>query len=318
VCINQADTEERSSQVSRMTAIYADALFVTCFLGDTENDSDLIMSWLLPLHLELDSKDRTTERTKSMTQLSVPQMKATMHLVSMEYWSRVWIMQEVVLARGAYLSCGDYIISWETLTIFLLCISDTTEPPAHLPFHHETMSLASQWIIPLASLWNRKINSLPLSPLLCLTMSRQRYATVASDYIYGILGFANSLPVPMDYRLGASSLYNILAVILVIMEDNLDWLTACKNFDPDFGFFTRQSSDTQAAFKQAMDSEKLLQKGARAALLSIATGGFEGTQSSIDEKTLELDSDEDPQEILREWEMLGLNCLPSWVSPTSF
>jgi hypothetical protein len=241
-------------------------------------------------------------------------MKATMYLVSREYWSRVWIMQEIVLARTAYVSCGNYMISWEVLTWFLLVVSDTIELQTGLEFHSEVRSLASQWTIPLANLWNRKINNLPLSPLLCLTMSRQRYATVSSDYIYGIMGFFQDLPFPVNYRNSAPSVYITLAVILLITSDNLDILTACKNFDPDFGFFSKQSPDMQASLRKVMDSKELSEKGARVALLSAAMGEFDEMQTNLDGNTLKLDNGLNPRVIMKAWEDVGLNCLPSWVS----
>ena len=42
-------------------------------------------------------------------------MRALRNLVQCEYWSRIWIIQEVVLARSLYLLIGDEVIQWEHL-----------------------------------------------------------------------------------------------------------------------------------------------------------------------------------------------------------
>jgi hypothetical protein len=44
--INQSKTAERNGQVGRMKTIYQNAAFVPCFLGEAENQRNIVMEFL--------------------------------------------------------------------------------------------------------------------------------------------------------------------------------------------------------------------------------------------------------------------------------
>jgi hypothetical protein len=123
VCINQNDEVEKSQQVQMMRTIYEKALSVSVWLGPAEDDSDAVMDLLnnigaqaleagiLNLRLEDLSSWFTIDRNEHLdalrTRLSDLAEKAGWGILQpalrpfskRKYWKRVWIMQEVSVAR---------------------------------------------------------------------------------------------------------------------------------------------------------------------------------------------------------------------------
>ncbi|KAF1831960.1 hypothetical protein BDW02DRAFT_571535 [Decorospora gaudefroyi] len=91
-CINQADLEERSYQVSLMRDIYMGAESVVAWLGLVQKSEEL--AFLL---------------TRYPSLLKVDEMStALVELLSKTYWTRVWVVQEFILARSVDIWCGQY------------------------------------------------------------------------------------------------------------------------------------------------------------------------------------------------------------------
>ncbi|KAJ6201965.1 heterokaryon incompatibility protein-domain-containing protein, partial [Bipolaris maydis] len=92
ICINQNDNKEKSEQVLIMGEIYSRATKVYAWLGEADRQIDCVFdvlqddldddilhkefNWLRPLYLQ-------------------------------PYWRRVWIVQELVLAKVVVVCCGD-------------------------------------------------------------------------------------------------------------------------------------------------------------------------------------------------------------------
>jgi len=95
VCINQRSMEERNHQVSQMGAIYRNAFQVVVWLGDPAFK-------MLPAFKILSddgfSKDLTAG-SMSSDEFEELKMLSLLSLCRQEYWTRLWIRQEVVLAK---------------------------------------------------------------------------------------------------------------------------------------------------------------------------------------------------------------------------
>lgn len=92
VCIDQDNVRERSRQVDMMALIYKSAWRTFAYIGEASNDSDLVLRNLsdgvwTPPHL-LDP------------------------FLARPYFSRVWVVQEVVLSRKVIMMCGDTAVQW--------------------------------------------------------------------------------------------------------------------------------------------------------------------------------------------------------------
>ena len=113
ICINQADLGERSEQVGLMATIYTAAICTHAWLGPADCRSDEIMSLLADWHhaQSLDMSEGQS-RVPSTTSLFGALFEndlctAFIDLVQRSYWTRLWIMQEVILAREVVAHCGS-------------------------------------------------------------------------------------------------------------------------------------------------------------------------------------------------------------------
>lgn len=129
LCINQDDVRERNRQVTMMGDIYKTATSVLLWLGPNLDGSKQLFQYLI-------QNGRCARQfSRSEPRLACPQESlqvwseakprgpapGTEHkdaltcLLHREYWSRAWIIQELVLARDITIHCGDQAVSWSCL-----------------------------------------------------------------------------------------------------------------------------------------------------------------------------------------------------------
>ncbi|UPK93875.1 hypothetical protein LCI18_004810 [Fusarium solani-melongenae] len=143
ICINQSNTTERNHQVRLMRKIYSSATVVLVWLGRPTAKSDLAMDSLASLTHRLLGK--STKKTSGVSPepsvlygrnpnrigysyqgdpgalrmvLDANIGDAIFSLFSRVYWRRIWIIQEVLLAREIRIVCGLRCINWNKLNSF--------------------------------------------------------------------------------------------------------------------------------------------------------------------------------------------------------
>jgi len=111
VCINQKNTAERTQQVLLMRDIYTQASIVLLWVGKPDQDSDWALdrindpSFYHGLTEPQDSNASHNSHTQEQLQVMAILAK---NVEKRCYWSRAWILQEVVLAReDPLLLCGS-------------------------------------------------------------------------------------------------------------------------------------------------------------------------------------------------------------------
>jgi hypothetical protein len=185
LCINQNDIQERSQQVSLMRRIYMGASQVVSFVGAEITDLDIGLDFIELLNSNL-SKQKFLPLVRHYQY--VRQWKAVETLWSQEYWRRVWIIQEVVVASNLVICYGHRSVPWARFSgvikqlmelsvngelrgyISMLCFTG----PAMLDRLRERRELSGQG-------W-------PLATLLQLCSDTQTQSTDPRDKIYGLLG----------------------------------------------------------------------------------------------------------------------------------
>lgn len=126
ICINQDDDEEKIHQVQKMTEIYGQAEKVLAWLGKQTTTSSLAMRLLKDLHDTI--RDRKNWNRGKLKQISFadeelshlglpsindPTWDYLNDLLHHPYFSRVWVLQELVLAKKAPLVMyGDTFFYW--------------------------------------------------------------------------------------------------------------------------------------------------------------------------------------------------------------
>lgn len=126
ICIDQKNDEERTAQVNMMSQIYRNADFVTVWLGDedeaTAKSFDLlrVLSGLPSECMEHIMPDRLNSK-EALNILGpycqIEYWKAVSRLFQRKYFTRVWIIQEISLAKKVKLQCGGHLMDWDDLTI---------------------------------------------------------------------------------------------------------------------------------------------------------------------------------------------------------
>lgn len=121
ICINQLDVKERGHQVSQMGVIYANAELVYAWLGPVADDSDSVFEYLQHFN-ELALRSPNALENSSIKSLPSEALQA---LCRREYWHRMWIKQEIVLAKEIRVCCGTKSLAWETFWSWsgLACLS---------------------------------------------------------------------------------------------------------------------------------------------------------------------------------------------------
>ncbi|KAH3984560.1 hypothetical protein HBI38_072470 [Parastagonospora nodorum] len=117
VCINQSDNEEKAQQIPLMSEIYRNASRVVAWLdGGSDEERGMHMLDLLSRPPQL-IQDRS-ERKKEMEKLGFSSFFVRRFL-SLAWFTRLWVIQEVVLNTDIVLLCGSSEISWLRLNIAL-------------------------------------------------------------------------------------------------------------------------------------------------------------------------------------------------------
>ncbi|KAL9622206.1 MAG: hypothetical protein Q9160_003389 [Pyrenula sp. 1 TL-2023] len=121
VCINQASISEKSHQVRLMGDIFSKAALVALWLGPEADGSDMAIRFLSSLHTHY-QLDPNSPETKTLLERfsqrswAASEAIAILKLYNRSYWSRIWTVQEVLLANTIIVVCGDLGLGWDCFT----------------------------------------------------------------------------------------------------------------------------------------------------------------------------------------------------------
>ncbi|KAL2063514.1 hypothetical protein VTL71DRAFT_5319 [Oculimacula yallundae] len=113
LCINQNDVDERNHQVTQMGEIYSHAETVILWLGDGQSASVLAIRSLS--ESSSDYWNVSSDNTDAASWTTLPILMAFRALCRQKYWTRLWIIQEVLLATTIELQWADEVCQWSQL-----------------------------------------------------------------------------------------------------------------------------------------------------------------------------------------------------------
>ena len=203
ICIDQKNEIEKGSQVALMGRIFADAQAVRVWLGEEADDSDLALDFLgfmgagqkFSYHQNLPSKGLVDE-LRAKDGPYTRKWAAVNKLFKRSWWTRVWTVQEYVVAHEAWIHCGGSRISRDDFQRALEAIYDCG-------IHLDT---PAQWN--RARLLNRYRDSLrsrdsKVSGSLTATLAylSDHHATNPRDRIYSLSGIVKDFDMvgPPNY-----------------------------------------------------------------------------------------------------------------------
>ncbi|KAK1598860.1 heterokaryon incompatibility protein [Colletotrichum navitas] len=232
-CINQGDLEERADQVQLMREIYSRAATVLVWLGLDGDEGQA--EWAIPLmesiHQACENHARArgvallamahftpaTERLEGLAAVSIPDIAAIAEragragpdpegwaairwVLSRPWFTRVWCVQEIVLARASRVCVGSHSFDWVKLGVTAAWLSE--------------QSLASDYDVPpeLEGLnWDAAYSMSESSLLEVLVVFRELVATDPRDKVYGLLGLVSNDALAcfpgVDYRKTVTEVY---------------------------------------------------------------------------------------------------------------
>ncbi|KKP04293.1 hypothetical protein THAR02_03570 [Trichoderma harzianum] len=125
ICIHQG-SEEQNQQVNLMADIYRQAKKVTIWLGKADEHTDractliekFARSWLTK-HIVWSSRANAsgTDHQAIADELKQhAQLSALASFFNRTWFTRVWVVQEVVLSQAATVVCGSCVFSWDDIT----------------------------------------------------------------------------------------------------------------------------------------------------------------------------------------------------------
>jgi Heterokaryon incompatibility protein (HET) len=123
LCINQYDVEERSLQVRIMHLIYSKADEVVVYVGEAEKGEAEIVKAILR-RTSLINGQNTAAREQKLFKLNSRDWTALRNFFNQDYWARVWIIQEVAVARRVIVFYGGVTLPCHDVEQFSKCSTE--------------------------------------------------------------------------------------------------------------------------------------------------------------------------------------------------
>jgi hypothetical protein len=229
LCIDQSNVTERSRQVALMRDIFARADLVHVFLSKIPPGTGTPNA-AIPLLHRVGTLPRDAIRHGDRLLLARIDHAPLLDLVAAfhsPWWYRLWVVQEVTLARDARAHVGAQWIDFRVLLKGILAVYGLRaerDPPRALPWYMRQLAL--KFAAPMMAV----AVGAGASPALCRISDvvhavRGSMASVPHDRVYAILGLLPpELGVEPDYTKPLAQVYEEFFMAVVRYERSLDVL----------------------------------------------------------------------------------------------
>ena len=229
LCIDQSNLQERSEQVPKMGLIYQRAQSVAVWLGEAWAGSDLAIDFLQQLgtdnSLHPYPSSEPHVKVKSIALDSEKLQTALVMFFTLPWWSRVWTVQEFVLAQRGTFQCGRELLDAATLRQAVRNYFDHEGSTSCCA--RETMQ-ASHLFKALYVMDGLNYTRLLLdntSLIYSMAQYRSRQATNLQDKIYGMLGLDRRQYVELvrpDYTLTIEETFERAVISIIRRSGSLE------------------------------------------------------------------------------------------------
>jgi hypothetical protein len=197
ICINQTDIDEKNQQVQLMRRIYQGASKTIVWLGDAP-DAALVRDFVPLLGRYFHRRIALGEPTQNSLPFNdqAESWIALQRLLNHAYWSRVWIIQEVSVARIVEILYGGKPIEWElfSLVVSTFMATDNGAFVLLMDTFPGNERLPMDGISFVAKLFHlrRKIKERPLPLTELLLECAQSVATQPVDKVFALHGISDA------------------------------------------------------------------------------------------------------------------------------
>lgn len=187
LCIDQANLEEKSHQVAFMSQIYSSAIFVYTWLGPKADDSAIAMQLI----------DNPKSSYKEWAERATG--SAFKQFFQRPFWTRLWVVQEFVLASEVYLRCGDAGALTTELGLFWKDSVDDLLKEEH--------RIYDSLLLMCTNRWNYQLEEQPPLTDLIITFA-DRHCSDVKDKAFALMSLTGwrEYPAP-DYTSSSEHIY---------------------------------------------------------------------------------------------------------------
>jgi hypothetical protein len=236
VCIDQSDDAEKSKQIPLMADIFRGASTVLAWLGGGAEEErgmqilDQLSRRPKPTPYDLEDGDiEFLEQDNNMNLIH--------QFLRLAWFTRLWVIQEIVMNADVVLICGASEISWARFATILRTHKDLIEKPLDLTEHSRLEGLYT-----VAQLWAQDTLEMSFFPfrhtLLGLVETFHSYAcTDPRDRIFALYSMASDaqsrskspdrryMSMDVDYSSDVRQVYQDFAVACIISVHSLKPIT---------------------------------------------------------------------------------------------
>jgi hypothetical protein len=216
ICIDQTSNRERNHQVAFMDAIYKAADEVLIWLGQEADHSTLAMqfidSWYIEYptfaswaHYWAQAGARFAKSRPNSPDLDA-KFGAIEALLQRPYWSRVWVIQEIIHGRHLVVLCGLSRLQWTVLSGFVILYCRPTT-------NYLIPNLRPEAIASAMSIFRRKLIPILPGPIThILGDFEHSHSSDVRDQVFALLSIVREEHrVQVDYDTSPGRLYfNVL------------------------------------------------------------------------------------------------------------
>lgn len=237
ICINQQDLKERSRQVRRMSDLYRVADRVVVWLGPEKKDSKYGIKVLVELsskitvnwgHMTMEPTSSGVDDHWADENQELPygdkELLALYSLISCPWFERLWIWQEIRLAKSnAILICGYDTIPWESFRTALCCLYRKAHLIKQIGEISEQFSARVLKTYPLAHTeWNSTF-------VYTLFLTRNCKYSNPKDRVYAVLSLLEScgeaVDIEPDYTKRTAQVYQDVTLGYINQRKRLNLLS---------------------------------------------------------------------------------------------
>ncbi|KAK4505980.1 hypothetical protein PRZ48_003945 [Zasmidium cellare] len=202
LCIDQSDLKERSHQVSLMAKIYQGAELVVSWLGPPFDASDVALDHLTMFTASLSSSPKSRDE----------EVDAILQLCRRNYWSRLWVLQELVLAAECTVYAGEKSASIGCLEAYLghaaFTALATGEGNSGLSHVASSRLLLDS---PASTMFQQRRRGPFTTPILTSVLAcGDLKCHDRKDKVYAVLGISQPTNLSPDYTISTCQVFNRL------------------------------------------------------------------------------------------------------------
>ncbi|KAL0929863.1 heterokaryon incompatibility protein [Colletotrichum truncatum] len=201
ICIDQSNMQEKLKQIPLMPRIYRHAVNTVIWLGDSNERSAIAFRLLEEIYERLQFTREDNVEPQDLERYCLPKAdssdwEALWDLLSRQWFTRVWIIQEVTLSKNPFVVCGEFSVSWEDIASACMQLATTgiskwlsqKSLKVKKPVDDREDVYRRVWQLDLTK-YATKIN--PPNLFYIMVDSRNAQCYDSRDKVYGLLGICN-------------------------------------------------------------------------------------------------------------------------------